>query len=83
MLDELIVSSECEAADDRMQPVCPNDEIETTRTRTPESDIHSYFILGKSLNGITEDVIRIVGTSLMKDSCEIATRNLNVLGRNR
>ena len=66
-----------------MQPVCPNDEIETTRTRTLESDIHPQFILGKSLDGITEDVVGIVGARRMKDSCEVATRNLHVFGNNR
>src|ERR1700694_505078 len=83
MLDEFRVGSECEAADDRMHALFPNDESETTRTRTLESDIRPQFILGKSLDGITEDVIGIAGTRLMKDSCEIATRNLHVFGHNR
>ena len=61
MLDEFRVGSECQAADDRMQAVCPNDEIEATRTRALESDIHPYAILGKSLYGVTKDVI---GTAL-------------------
>lgn len=55
-----------------MQAVRPNDEIEATRTRALESDIHPYAILDKSLYGVTKDVIGIVGTRLMKDTCEIA-----------
>ncbi len=34
------VGSECQSADDRMQPVRPDDDIETPRTRTLERDIH-------------------------------------------
>src|SRR6516162_3118047 len=83
MLNELRVGSECQLADDRMQPVCPNDEIETTRTRMLESYVRSHFILGQSLDGITEDVIGIVRTRLFKYSCEVATRNLHIFGRNR
>ena len=63
MLDEFRVGPKCQAADDRMQPVCPNDEIETTRTRTLESDIHPDFILGKNLDEILEDVLGVVGAA--------------------
>src|SRR6516164_3360417 len=78
MSDEFRVGSECQAADDRMQPVCANDEIETARTRMLEGDIHPHFILGKSLDGVTENVVGVVGARLIKDSCEIATRELHV-----
>src|SRR5436190_14807769 len=83
MLHELRVGSECQAADDRMQPVCPNDEIETTRTRMLESYVHTHFILGKSLDAISEHVICVVRTRLMQNSCEVATRNLHIFGHNR
>lgn len=50
MLDEFGIRSEGQAADNRMEPICSDDEIETTRTRTLERDVHPQFILGKRLD---------------------------------
>jgi AAA domain len=91
MVDVMLMQALMKAVPDKaallivgdIQPVCPNDEIETTRTRMLESYIRPHFILGKGLDGIIEDVIGVVRTRLMKNSCEVATRNLHIFGHNR
>jgi hypothetical protein len=82
MLDKLRVGSEGQPADLRVQPVCPDDEVETTRLGMPERHIHPKSILGEGRDGIAEDVLGIVGARVVKDTREITARDLEILGRN-
>ena len=66
-----------------MQSVCADDEIEATRARILEHHVHTHIVLGESSDRVPEDVLGVVGAGLVKDSCEVPPRKLDVLGRNR
>ena len=67
MLDEFSVSTKCQTADDGMQSVCADDEIEATRARILKHHVHTHVVLGESFDRILEYVLGVVGAGLMKD----------------
>src|ERR1043165_8026026 len=67
---EFGIRAKCETANDGMQSVSSDDEVEAAPGRMLESDVYAGFILGKGLDGICEDEIRVILARVVEGSGE-------------
>src|ERR1043165_3942245 len=78
MAHEFGVRAKCETANDGMQSVRSDDQVEATPGRMLEGDVYACFILSKGLDGVSEDVIRAILARVVQDSGEVPSRQLHI-----